>query len=214
MKKINRLYLPLALITLLAGCGGQAESAGQMDYDQTKKMIVDILKTDEGKKAVQELLADEKIKQNLIMDEAIVADTIQTTLTSEKGTEFWKKTFADAEFAESMAKSMKAENENLLKGLMKDPEYRGMMIEVIKDPEVEKEISNVLKSKEYREHLQTVMTETFESPLFQAKIQDILLKAASKAGSSEGGGEESGGEEEQGGGNGGGSEEESQEGGG
>ena len=45
---------------------------------------------------------------------------------------------------------------------------------------MEKEVTDILKSKEYREHLKKVMTETFESPLFQAKIQDILLKAAAE----------------------------------
>lgn len=214
MLKIARILFPLLLLAIISGCG-QEESGGQMDYDQTKKMVVDILKTDDGKKAVQELLEDEKIKQTLIMDEAIVAETIQTTLTSKEGTEFWKTSFEDPKFAESMAKSMKDGNEQLLKDLMKDPEYRGMMIEVLKDPELQKEVTNVLKSKEYREHLQTVVTETFESPLFKAKLQDILLKAAEEAGGGGGGqggggseeqpeegGEESGGEEESGGGGG------------
>ena len=33
---------------------------GKIDYEQTKKMVVDILKTDDGKKAIQELMADDK----------------------------------------------------------------------------------------------------------------------------------------------------------
>lgn len=205
MLKISRIAFPILILLFISGCG-QEESGGQMDYDQTKKMVVDILKTDDGKKAVQELLEDEKIKQTLIMDEAIVADTIQTTLTSKEGTEFWKKSFEDPKFAESMAKSMKDGNEQLLKDLMKDPEYRGMMIEVLKDPELQKEVTTVLKSKEYREHLQTVVTETFESPLFKAQLQDILLKAAEEAGAGGGGGE-GGGSEEKPEGEGGGSEE-------
>jgi spore germination protein D len=171
-------------------------------------MVVDILKTDEGKKALEELMADEKMQQKMVMDQKVVADTIEKTLTSDKGTEFWKKSFDDPKFAESMAKSMQKENEQLLKDLMKDPEYRGMMIEVLKDPELEKEVTDVLKSKEYREHIQKVMTETFESPLFKAKIQDILLKAAEETKSGQQGGEESGGEgggqgADQGGGGGG-----------
>ncbi|MDQ0272623.1 spore germination lipoprotein GerD [Cytobacillus purgationiresistens] len=176
--------LPFILVFLLAGCS-QTDN-GNMDYDQTKKMLVDILKTDEGKKAVQDLLADEKIKQQLIMDQGMVTETIETTLTSEKGSEFWRKSFEDPKFAESMAKSMKAENEHLLKDLMKDPDYRKMMIEIMKDPELEKEMTDLFKSQEYREHLQTVITETFESPLFKAKLQDLLLKAAEETKSSQG----------------------------
>ncbi|MGA5692474.1 spore germination lipoprotein GerD [Cytobacillus pseudoceanisediminis] len=210
MIKKFRLLLPLALVFFISGCGQGETGNGQMDYEQTKKMVVDILKTDEGKKALEELMADEKMQQKMVMDQKVVADTIEKTLTSDKGTEFWKKSFDDPKFAESMAKSMQKENEQLLKDLMKDPEYRGMMIEVLKDPELEKEVTDVLKSKEYREHIQKVMTETFESPLFKAKIQDILLKAAeeTKTGGQQGGGE-SGGEgggqgADQGGGGGGG----------
>ncbi|MCM3706700.1 MULTISPECIES: spore germination lipoprotein GerD [Cytobacillus] len=196
MKTKFRLLLPLALVFFISGCGQGESGSGQMDYEQTKKMVVDILKTDEGKKALEELMADEKMQQKMVMDQKVVSETIEKTLTSDKGTEFWKKSFDDPKFSESMAKSMQKENEKLLKDLMKDPEYRGMMIEVFKDPELEKEVTDVLKSKEYREHIQKVMTETFESPLFKAKIQDILLKAAEETKSSgQEGGQESGGGE-------------------
>jgi spore germination protein D len=138
-----------------------------------------------------------------------VTDTISKTLTSEKGTEFWKKSFEDPKFAEAMAKSMKDGNEKLLKDLMKDPEYQGMMMDLLKDPEFKKELTEALKSQEYREHLQKVITETFESPLFKAKMQDVLLKAAGemKEGGKSGGGSESssGGGEEGGSGDSGGS---------
>ncbi|MFP7446925.1 spore germination lipoprotein GerD [Bacillus infantis] len=210
MYKIFRL-LPLILLLAVSGCGQAAESgSGQMDYDQTKKMIVDILKTDDGKKALQELMGDEKLKQQLVMDQAMVSDTIERTLTSDKGTEFWKKSLEDPKFAESMAKSMEKENEKLLKDLMKDPEYRKMMVEVLKDPELEKEVTTILKSNEYREHLQKVMTETFESPIYKAKIQDMIIKATEEVKSggkeSEGGGSgESGGGGGEGGDSGGGS---------
>lgn len=205
-------FLLLLTVLLLTACGGGGDTGGsKMDYEETKKMVVDILKTDDGKKAIQEVMKDEKMKAELIMDQGVVKDTISKTLTSDKGTEFWKKAIEDPKFAESMAKSMKDGNEKLLKDLMKDPEYQGMMMDLMKDPEFQKELTEALKSKEYREHLQKVILETFESPLFKAKIQDILLKAAEEAG----GGKES----EEGGGGGesgqtGGGQESSSEGGG
>ncbi|MGR3766521.1 spore germination lipoprotein GerD [Rossellomorea sp. NS-SX7] len=213
MKKYS--FLLLLTVLLLTACGGGGDTGGsKMDYEETKKMVVDILKTDDGKKAIQEVMKDEKMKAELIMDQGVVKDTISKTLTSDKGTEFWKKAIEDPKFAESMAKSMKDGNEKLLKDLMKDPEYQGMMMDLMKDPEFQKELTEALKSKEYREHLQKVILETFESPLFKAKIQDILLKAAEEAGggkeSEEGGGGESGqtgggqGSSSEGGGQGGG----------
>lgn len=204
MLKKPFLLLPLLLIFLVTGCAGQSESSNQMDYEQTKKMVVDILKTDDGKKAIKELMADDKMKEHLVMDHAIVADTIEKTLTSEKGTDFWKKSFEDPKFAKSVAKSMQKENKQLLKELMKDPEYQGMMVDVLQDPELEKEVIKILKGKKYKEHLQKAITDTFESPLYKAKIQDILLKAAEEVKSGEkGGGEKEGGEGESGGGKGG-----------
>lgn len=203
MKKILKFVLPATFLLLAAGCAPTESGGGEVDYEETKKMVVDILKTDDGKKAIQEVMGDDGMKEKLIMDQPVVTDTIEKTLTSDKGMEFWKKSFEDPKFAESVAKSMKKENEQLLKNLMKDPEYKGMMIEVMKDPELEKELTTLLKSKEYREHLQKVMSETFESPLFKAKLQALIVKAAEELPTQKPeGGEEGGGESGSGGGSG------------
>ena len=179
MKRIFLFLLLILAIFFTTSCAqDQASTGGKLDYEETKKMVVDILKTDDGKKALQEVLSDEKLKEQLVMDHAVVTETVQKTLTSEKGIEFWKKTFEDPKFAESIAKTMQKENEQLLKNLMNDPEYRGKMIEILKDPELGKEVTNLLKSNEYRDHVKQVVTETLESPLYQTKIQELLLKAA------------------------------------
>lgn len=192
------LYASFSLFALTS-CAPAEQEGEQMDYDQTKKMVVDILKTDEGKKAIEQVMKDETMKQTLIMDQTVVKDTIQNTLTSEKGTDFWKKTFNDPKFAESFAKSLQKEQENVIKQLMKDPDFQKSLIEVLQNPDMEKQMLTVLRSQEYRTHLQKIMTETFESPLYQAKIQDLLLKAAAdvnqgKKGQQGGGGQEGGGQ--------------------
>ena len=202
--KTIRILLLLPIMVFLASCSSSdTSSGGQIDYDQTKKMVVDILKTDDGKKAIQDVMTDDKMKEKLVMDQKVVSDTIQQTLTTDKATEFWKKTFSDPKFAQGVAKNMRTENEKLLKDLMDDPEYRGMMIEVFKEPEIQKEMADALKSKEYREHLQKVITETVDSPLFKVKIQELLLKAAeetknSAAKSSQGSEKSSGGQDQSG----------------
>ncbi|WP_017433986.1 spore germination lipoprotein GerD [Saccharococcus caldoxylosilyticus] len=177
MKK-STLLLLLSYFLILGSCAPQEISAPPPDYDETKKMVVDILKTDEGKKAIQEIMTDEKMKQQLIMEQTVIKDTLQKVLTSEQGIKFWEKALQDPKIAESFAKSLKTEHEKTIKALMKDPEYQGMMIDILKNPEMEKAMLDVLKSKEFRQHLQQVITETLNSPLFQAKIQDILIKSA------------------------------------
>lgn len=173
----------LLVIFLLSGCS-ESENSQQMDYDQTKKMVVDILKTDEGKKAIREVMNDEEIKQNLVMNEKAVTNTIEKTLVSDKAAEFWQKKFKDPEFAETMAKSMKSENEKLIKDLMKDPGYRKMMVELLQDPSLESEMKNILKSTEYREHVEQILQETMETPEFKSKFKELLDKAAKEASSS------------------------------
>lgn len=181
-------------LLLLVGCAPQDQSIREMDYEQTKKMVVDILKTDDGKKAIKDVLTDDKMQQELIMDQTVVQDSIEKTLISDKGSDFWKKAFEDPKFAAAFAKSMQSEHKKLIKSLMKDPEYQGMMIDILKDPEIEKQMATVLKSKEYRGYLQKEISDTFDSPLFKAKIQGILIKAAEEMqGTKKQSGESSGG---------------------
>jgi spore germination protein D len=185
MKKKSALLL-FSLVFILSACAGATDSAHQMDYDQTKKMIVDILKTDEGKKAIKDILADNQLKQELIMNQGVVTDTIKNTLTSDKGTEFWKKSFNDPKFSEAVAKGMKTENEALLKKLMKDPEYQKMMLDILKDPEYQKEMMSLMKSKEYRKYLQASILETVDNPLFKTQLENAISKATKKSSDQQG----------------------------
>ena len=91
MRKALVFLITFLSLLIITGCAPQQDTSKEIDYDQTKKMVVDILKTDEGKKAIQDVMSDEQLRQELIMDQSVVTETIQSTLTSEKGAEFWKK---------------------------------------------------------------------------------------------------------------------------
>jgi spore germination protein D len=186
------MILGMAVFGLMfSGCAPQEESGGQIDYEETKKMVVDILKTDDGKKALQEVMKDEEMKQVLVMDQKIITETIQSTLTSDKGTKFWQKVFEDPKFVESFATSLQEEHEKVIKSLMKDPEYQKLLIGIFQDPEMQKTMQTSIKSQEFRKHLQDVILETLSSPLYKVKIQETLLKAAEEAGQQQSGGEQS-----------------------
>lgn len=191
------LFLFSMMCLVITGCAQNGQAAEKVDYDETKKMVVDILKTDDGKKAIQDVMSDDSMKKQLIMDQKVVSDTIEKTITSDKGKKFWEKAFSDPKFAAAYAKSMKEEHEKLLKDLTKDPAYRGMIIEILKDPSLQKEFDGLLKSKEMREMSKRTLIETMDSPLVKAKIADILLKAAENMPAKGGGGTE--GEGQQGG---------------
>ncbi|RFU68585.1 spore gernimation protein GerD [Peribacillus saganii] len=167
-----------AICILFTGCSPKESGGERVQYEETKKMVVDILKTDEGKKAIQDVMSDEKVKSQMVMDQKVVSSTIEQSMTSDKAKEFWQKAFDDPKFASAYAKGLRQEHESLLKDLMKDPQYRGMLMEVMQDPELQKELRTLIKSKAMRDETKRIMLETMDSPLAQEKIQDILMQAA------------------------------------
>lgn len=175
----------LFLCLICSGCGQSETGSSKIDYDETKKMLVDILKTDEGKKAIEDVLKDEKMKSELIMDQAAVKETIESTLVSDKGKAFWKDAFSDPKFAEAYAKGLRSEHEKLLKDLAKDADYRSMIMDMLKEPEMAKEIKSQLKTKEMRKIYKDTMIEALESPLVKAQIEDLLIKAVKEQGNAE-----------------------------
>lgn len=175
MRRFNYIATTLLLFSFMSACASN-NSSSEPYYENTKKMVVDLLKTDDGKKAIQQILSEDELKQAIIIDQAIVKQTIQETLTSEKGKEFWQSVMKDPEFAKTFAESMQKENEKLLKALMKDPEYQEMMMTILKDPEMEKAFFDLTKTKEYRKQTMAVMSEALESPFFTAKLNEILSK--------------------------------------
>lgn len=181
MKKATYLLISCLFFTILVSCAAAEDNgSSNPDYEKTKKMTVDLLKTDEGKVAIQELMKEDEMRQTLVMDHDFIKQTIQSTLTSETGKEFWQDLMKDPEFAKTFAESMQTENEKILKGLMKDPEYQTMMLTILKDPEMETAVLDLMKSKEYRQQVMTIMAESFESPLFTAKLNEILTAVAEK----------------------------------
>ncbi|ASN03640.1 spore germination lipoprotein GerD [Virgibacillus necropolis] len=173
------LFIGLTCLTLSA-CTNESAASKEVDYEATKKMVVDILQTEDGKKALQEILKDEKMKESLVIDANVVKSAINDALSSEKGKEMWKKLFEDPKFVETYAKSMSEQHKKLIKSLMNDAEYQKQMLELLKNPEVTKQMIEAMKSQEFTAQLEESIQKTLETPVFQAKIQDILLKAASE----------------------------------
>ncbi|GAE26080.1 spore germination protein GerD [Halalkalibacter wakoensis JCM 9140] len=207
MKKVTYVFTLFCIFAFLASCAAADNGGGNAnpDYESTKKMMVDMLQTDEGKQAIKEVMSDEELRGEIVMDNAFVRETIQQTLTSEAGRQFWQDVMQDPEFAQTFAESIQTENEKLIKNLMKDPEYQAMMITVLQDPEMEEAFLETMKSKEYRQQVMTIMSESFESPFFTAKINEILSKVAEQQMQKQEQATQEGGGGEQGGGGGGGS---------
>lgn len=171
------LGLIFCLFTL-ASCSETNTETSEENYSDTKKIIVDVLKSDEGKKTIEEILSDESVKTELIMSQEDISKTIENTLTSDKEKQFWENAFKDPKFVKALAKGLESSHKQILKDLMTDPEYMGLLTNILKDSDMRKEFTEIMQGKEYRKELQSLLTETMDSPLYKAKIEDILLKAA------------------------------------
>jgi len=181
MKTKRTILVILSLLGIfLTSCAANESKGNEVSYEETKKMIVDILKTDEGKKALQEVLSDEQFKQEIIMNQEETKKAIEETLVSEKGKKFWEQQLKDEKFAQAFAKSMEKPFEDLMKGLMNDPEYQKKMMELMQNPEMDKNYTKLIKSSEMRSHFQKLIQETFENPMFKAEIFDMLKKKVLK----------------------------------
>lgn len=169
-------FLALIMLLFLMSCAPKEEIEKTSSYDSTKKMMMDILQTDEGKETIQKVINQDELKEQIIIDQPFVKQTIEETLASEKGVEFWQKAFQDPTFTSEFAKHFNEEHKKMMKELMKDPEYQELFIDILKNPETKKMTEDTLKSKEYREEIQKVIIETLDSPLYQGKLMELMQK--------------------------------------
>jgi spore germination protein D len=178
LKKIY-IFLFCMMLVGLSGCAqNEAQGNTQIDYEATKKMLVDLLKTDEGKKAIKEVLSDKEIQQEILIDQEVIKQTIEKQLLSEKGQKFWQALFKDPKFSVAFAKSMRKEHEKLMKDLIKDPQYQAEVMKIMQNPQMAQKLLALVDTQPVRTEMKKVMLETFESPIVQAQIQDMLKKVA------------------------------------
>lgn len=178
MRRIILLILIFQILFLTTGCGGS--NSVHPSYQENKKMVLDMLKTDDGKKTIKELLEDKEMKTAIIFDEPAIKKTILETFKSEQGKKLWTDLLQDPVFSEKLARSMEKENENLLKKMMKDPGYQGMMMDVLKAPELQQQYLALLRTKPFREQIQKDMQEMATSPFFKKELMDAISETLKK----------------------------------
>lgn len=167
---------------LLTSCNlFKGSESAQPNYKELKGMVIDILQTEEGKKAVQESLSDPKVNKKMILSNDEVAKIVQSEFLSPENKDKLKKMYEDPKFAAELGETLKKENEKILKDLMKDPEYRKMFIETMNDPEFEKMLLDVMKTNPYRMQMMLVIKDSLESPMFKDDLLKLMEKANEEA---------------------------------
>lgn len=169
--KITQLLL---VLLLLGGCTSAQE---QPSFDDIKKMMTDAIQTEEGKKALRQILAEEDFRDLLVLEQAEVKKSIEETLFSEQGEAFWKKAIEDPKFAESIAKSLKVQQEEVMKGLMDDASFQKQLESFFKQPDMQKQLEEIMKSSTMKEQYEKAIEETINSPLLQMKWEKLIQEA-------------------------------------
>jgi spore germination protein D len=200
MKLTLKFAIALVLMILLTSCAASQEPQG-MDYKETKSMVVDILKTEEAKKAIEEATKEKKEGEDKLMkmlsspEGQQIQIAVKDVLTDPNYPKHLEKLMKDPKFAGEFAKAVQKENKEIHKQLMKDPEYQTLLTDVMKSPDYEKIIVDVLKGKEYRKQAMSIMEDALKNPLFRLELMELMKKVIE---------EESKPKEEGGGGGGGG----------
>lgn len=209
--------LALGLMLALTACGGEqsSSSSGQVGYKEMKTMVVDILKSDEGKKAVEEALASPSseegggstsglsMKMMPMQTTEQIRIAVKDTLTTPEYQKEIEKIMTDPQFAGEFAKAINKQSKELHLQLIKDPSYQKSVGEIMKSPEMMKMFLDLTKTSDYRKQSMTIMQEAMQNPLFRMEVLDLLKtvvqdelqpKVEKKdAGKEGGGGEEKGG---------------------
>jgi spore germination protein D len=181
----SRLLITVMLVAgLLSACGSdQASSSGSgsgsgTNYKDMKSMVLDILKTEDGRVAIQEATIHENSKLQLLSagDTQQLQLAVKDVLVDTDQTKFLQKMITDPKFAGQFAKAIEKDTKKIQKDLMKDPEYQKQMMDAMKSPDFETLLLDTMKTTPYRTQVKTVIQESLQSPLFRLELMELMKK--------------------------------------
>jgi spore germination protein D len=177
------LVIP-ALAMVLTSCGSEPSGGNQqVSYKDMKSMVIDILKTEDAQKALQESSQQmsgyngNTSKLLSVQDQEEVRLAVKDVLISPDYDKVIKKLMVDTRFAGEFAKAVNKQNKDIHKELIKDPTYQADLVKVLKTPEMDKMILEVLQSTQYRKEVMSLMQESMQNPLFRLEVLDLMKKA-------------------------------------
>lgn len=186
MMSAKKLLLIPALLPLLLliSCGSEQQSSQQQSYKDTKSMVLDVLKTEEAEKTIQQSVSKNQDKTTKLLStgegQQIQLAVKDLLTTQEQGVKILEKTMSDPKFAGDFAKAAQKNLKQIEKDLLKDPEYQKNLFEAFNNPDFQKIILETMKSQKYRQQMQDVVRESLQSPLFKAELISMFQKAVSE----------------------------------
>lgn len=172
--------LAAGMLLITAGCGTGQQSGGMLSYEETKSMVLDILRSEDGQKAVQKAASAGSGESGIQMlnteQQQLLMTKVKDVLTDGEYSKKIREIMLEPKFAGEFAKVITKEDKQLHKDLLKDPEYQMMLMDVFNNAETEKMILEVMKGPEYRKHAMTIFHDALQNPLFQAELMDMMGK--------------------------------------
>ena len=175
MKKYYLSFMFIGLIVLTA-CSPQQSSPS---LDDMKQMLTDAIQTEDGKKALRKTLSEEEFRELLTIEQPEVKKSIEEVLLSDEGKEFWESAFEDVQFTEAIAKSMKKQQEDVMKELMNDASFQKQFESLFQQPDMQKQLETILQSATMKEQYEKAIEEIIASPLLQSHWQQLIMDAGS-----------------------------------
>jgi len=156
-----------------------------------KSMVIDILKTEDAQKALQEsattqsgYTAQSSTMLN-VQDQEKIKIAVKDVISSPNYDTVIKSLMTDTRFAGEFSKAVNEMNKELHEELIKDPQYQEGLIAAFEGEEMQKVIFKVLKGSEYRKELMSLMQESLQNPIFRLELLELMKKAVSEELSSE-----------------------------
>jgi len=182
MRKRNRLFCLLAIIPLLlaTACGSDSSSS-QQGYSETKSIVLDVLKSEEAEKAIEEAMKKNQDKTMSLLSTGEgqqIQMAVKDFLTNEEvGVKLLDKTMKDPKFASDFAKALQNNMQQLHKDLMKDPEYQKEMLSLMENPEFTEIITKTLQTQKVRQIMSETVKEALQSPTLKGELITLFQKA-------------------------------------
>lgn len=201
------LGMTLTLVSCSPESGGN-DGGGQMSYKEMKSMVIDILNSEDGKKAVDKATSGESTLQAQSMnpqDQLRIRMAVKDVLTSPQYSSILSSLMTDPKFAGEFAKAVSKDDKRIHKDLMKDPSYQKDLTDMFKGPEMQQILSDSMKTTTVRTMINNSVNESIQNPLFKLEMMKMLQKAVKEelspkpakgkggGGAAAGGGETAGG---------------------
>lgn len=181
MKRKWVRVIPAGFIFIVTiACGSEQQSTQtQQSYKDTKSIVLDVLKSEDAQKVVQEALNKNRDKTAQLLsthEGQQMQMAVKEVLIDPNNYKMIQQTMVDPKFAGEFAKAISKENKQLHRDLLKDPEYQKSLVEAMNTPDFDQIMFTLMKQPKYRQQMMNVVMDSMSNPIFKLQIMQMVTK--------------------------------------